>query len=188
VTSRNRRALLLGAGMIAAAFVLLRVVPWGGRAMLAWRGRVAEQQGTLARERALLTAVPQLRDSLARALAEVVALAPRLAAVGSSAEASATLASLVSLGATQHGLKIVRMDPLPDSLAGIFTQVAVHAELEGDVGGLVRMLRAMETGDPLLTVVALSVDALAPTAPRNAPQALHITLTIAGYALRKGAG
>jgi type II secretory pathway component PulM len=188
VTARSRRALLLGLGTVTAAFLLFRLAPWVGRAALAWRARVGQQRETLARERQLLATAPALRDSVGRALSEVVALAPRLAAVGSPAEASASLASLLSLTASRHGLKLVRMDPLPDSVAGVFTRIAVHAELEGDVRGLVRMLHAVETGDPLLTVVALSVDAPAPGAPRNAAETLHIALTIAGYALRKGAG
>ena len=188
MTARNRRALLLGAGTVAAAFLVLRVAPWAGRAALAWRGRVAEQREALVRERDLLAAEPVLKDSLARALSEVVALAPRLAAVGSAAEASASLASLVSLTAGRHGLKVVRMDPLPDSTAGVFTCVVVHAELEGDVRGLVQMLRALEAGDPLLTVVTLSVDAPAPGASRNTAESLHIALTIAGYSLRRGVG
>ncbi len=188
MTARSRRALLLGAGTVAAAFLVLRVAPWSGRAALAWRGRVADQRETLLRERDLLAAEPQLRDSLARALAEVVALAPRLAAVGSDAEASASLASLVSLAASRHGLKVVRMDPLPDSTAGVFTCVAVHVELEGDIRGLVQMLRAVEIGDPVLTVVALSVDAPAPGAPRSAAESLRLALIVAGYSLRRGAG
>jgi len=178
----------MGAGVVVLAFLLLRVTPWLVRVSLSWRARVQEQQETLARERALLAAEPQLKDSLGRALAAVVGLAPKLAAVGSSAEASASLTSLISLAANRHGLKVVRIDPLPDSVAGVFTRVAVHAELEGDVRGLMRMLRAMETGDPLLTVGAMSIDATAAGGPRNVPESLHIALTIAGYALPKRAG
>lgn len=188
MTGRNRRAILLGAGAVGALFLLFRVAPWAARAALAWRAQVVQQRETLARERELLAAAPEIRDSLGRALAAVVSLAPRLTASGSSAEASASLASLVTLAATQHGLKVVRTDPLPDSAAGVFTRVAIHVELEGDIRGLSRMLRAMETGDPLLTVVSLSVDAPASGAARNAPETLRIALTIAGYALPKGTG
>jgi len=188
MTARDRRALLLGVGTVVVAVLALRLVPAAVRAVLAWRARVAEQRETLAREQDLLGAVPTLRDSLGLALAGVVALAPSLVAAGTTAEAAASLASLVTLAASRHDIKVVRMDPLPDSAAGVFARVAVHAELEGDVRGLTQVLRALETGQPLLTVMAMSVDAPTPTGPTGAREVLRISLTVAGYGLRKGSG
>ena len=187
MTPRDRRALLMGASLVAAAVLGLRVAPWSFRTLFAWRARVADARATLAREQALLASAPQLQDSLDRALARVVALAPAVVAGRTSAEASATLASWVTLGASRHALKVVSVNPLPDSATGVFDRVAVHVALEGDVRGLTSFLAAVETGVPLLTVGQLTVDAPTPAGPRSAPEALEVGLTVAGYALVRSA-
>lgn len=186
MTLRDRRALLLGLGTIVAAVMLLRVAPAAIRAALAWRTRVAAQEQTLDRERELIAAIPQARDSLRQALAAVVALAPRIVAAATPAEASATLDSVVSLAASRHALKVQRIDPLPDSSAGVFIRVAVHVEVEGDVRGLAALLAALESGEPVLTVSALSVDAPQAAGSKEAPEILHIALSVSGFALRRG--
>jgi type II secretory pathway component PulM len=183
MTPRDRRALVWGALTVGAALLGLRVLPLGLRGVAAWQARASDRQATLARTRALLAAVPHLKDSLADLLPRVVALAPHLVAGRSAAEASASLTSLVGFAATRHGLKVVRMDPLPDSAVGVFGRVAVHAELEGDIRGLTRILQAVETGEPLLTVQTLGVD-VADRNPRSeAPETLRVGLTVAGYFL-----
>jgi hypothetical protein len=63
----------------------------------------------------------------------------------------------------------------------------VHAELEGDEVGLGRLLRAVETGDPLLTVTSLAVDAPAPAPQRGVPEALRVQLEIVGFYLPRNA-
>jgi hypothetical protein len=94
----------------------------------------------------------------------------------------------VSLAASRHALRMVRLDPLPDSAAdGVFSRVAVHVEMEGDVAGLTRFLRAVEIGDPLLTLPALSVQAADPLGRPNAPEHLKIEATVAGLYLPRGA-
>jgi len=55
---------------------------------------------------------------------------------------------------------------------------------EGDVAGLTLFLKAVETGDPLLTVTALSV--MAPD-PNARTEALRMELDLAGYYLARGA-
>jgi hypothetical protein len=81
----------------------------------------------------------------------------------------------------------VRLDPLPDSVAGAFGRVALHAELEGDVAGLTRFLRTIEVGDPLLTVPALSIQAADPVGRPNTAEQLRIEATVAGLYLPRGA-
>ena len=183
MTSRDRKALLLGGAVILGAVLVLRVIPWGVRSVLALRTRTLERVETLARARDALAAAPAQRDSLTLALGAVVALAPRLVDGRSAAEASASLSALVSMSASRHQVRLVRLDPLPDSAAGVFRRVAVRAELEGDVRGLTRFLRTIETGDPLLTVPALAV--LAPDAQGRSPgpEALRAEVSIEGFFL-----
>ncbi len=169
------------------ALLLLRVLPWAIRSVVALRVEAAERVQTVARASEVLASAAETRDSLAQALGAVVALAPRLVDGRTAADAQATLSGLVSLAASRHALRVVRLDPLSDSTRdGVFNRVAVHVELEGDVTGLTRFLGAVEKGDPLLTLPALSVQATDPVGRPNAPELLKIEATVAGLYLARG--
>ncbi|MGH7644015.1 MAG: type II secretion system protein GspM [Gemmatimonadales bacterium] len=183
MTPRDRKALLLGGAVVLGAVLLLRVIPWGVRSVLALRARTLERVETLARARDALATAPALRDSLTHALGAVVALAPRLVDGRTAAEASASLSALVSMAARRHQVRLVRLDPVPDSAAGAFRRVAVHAELEGDVRGLTRFLRAVETGDPLLTLPMLAVLAPDPLGRSPGPEMLRAEVDVTGFFL-----
>jgi hypothetical protein len=187
MTTRDRRALIWGGAAVLGAVLLLRVLPMTVRSVSALRTEAAERVETVARANDVLAAAPATRDSLARVLGAVIALAPRLVEGRTAAEAQASLSGLVSFAASRHALRIVRLDPLPDSVAdGAFSRVAVHVELEGDVSGLTRFLGAVETGDPLLTLPALSVQATDPVGRPNAAEQLKIEATVAGLYLPRG--
>jgi len=188
MTPRDRRALIWGGGVVLGAVLVLRIVPWTIRGATALRAEAAERVQTVARANEVLAGAPATRDSLADALNAVIALAPRLVDGRTAADAQASLSGLVSLAANRHALRIMRLDPLPDSTAvGVFNRVAVHVELEGDVAGLTRFLGAVERGDPLLTLAALAIQAVDPVGRPNTPEQLKIEATIAGLYLSRGA-
>jgi len=187
MTPRDRKALVLGGAVVLGAVLVVRIIPWGVRSVSALRTRAGERVETLARVRDGLAAAPALRDSLTRTLGAVVALAPRLVDGRTAAEASSSLSALVSIAASHHQVRLVRLDPLPDSAAGVFRRVAVHAELEGDVRGLTRFLRAIETGDPLLTIPTLAVLAPDPLGRVPGPETLRAELEVAGFFLPREA-
>lgn len=187
MTLRDRRALIWGGAAVVGAVLALRLLPWTVRAVAALRAEAAERVQTVARANEVLAGALATRDSLEQTLGAVVALAPRLVDGRSAADAQATLSGLVSLAASQHALRIVRLDPLPDSAGdGVFNRVAVHVELEGDVAGLTRFLGAVERGDPLLTLSVLSVQATDPGGRPNTPESLKIEATITGLYLPRG--
>lgn len=186
MTPRDRRALLYGGGAILGAVFLLRALPWAVRSVGALRAEAAERVETLARADELLAGAPALRDSLTRALGALVALAPRLVDGHTGAEAQASLSALVSLSASRHALRVVRLDPLPDSAAGPFGRVALHAELEGDLAGLTRFLKSIEIGDPLLTIPDLSIQAPDPVGRPTAVEQLKVEATVSGLYLPRG--
>lgn len=187
MTSRDRRALIWGGAAVLGAVFVLRVLPWTIRGVVSLRAEATERVETVARAREVLAGAGATRDSLTQALGAVVALALRLVDGRTSAEAQASLSGLISLAASRHALRVVRLDPLPDSAAdGVFNRVAVHVELEGDVAGLTRFLGAVEKGDPLLMLPALSVQAMDPGARPNVPEQLKIEATIAGFYLPRG--
>ncbi len=185
MTARERRALVLGGGIVIAAAVLLRVLPWSVRSLAATGGELRERLAMLGEARRLVAGTPALRDLLALALRGFAGLAPEVVEGRTQAEASAGLTSLVTLLAARSPLKVVRLDPMPDSAAGVFRPVTVHGEFEGDVRGLAAFLRAVETGRPLLTVRALSVVAPEPVPRAGAPEALRIEAGITGWYLSR---
>ena len=187
MTPRDRRAVIVAGGVILGAVLLLRVLPAGVRAATRLRTRASESLSTVARVRGVLRQGSAVHDSLTHVLNAIVALAPRLVDGQSSAEAQATLAGLVNAAAGRHGLRVGGLDPLPDSMVGVFVRVALHATLEGDGRGLVRFVRAVETGDPVLTIPALVVTAADPVARRGAPEVLRLELDVSGYYLPRGA-
>jgi hypothetical protein len=183
----DRRALVWGGLAVLGAVAVLRVLPWSIRGVTSLRAEAADRVLTLSRAREVLEGAPETRDSLAHALSAIVALAPRLVDGSTAAEAQASLSGLVSLTAARQALRIVRLDPLSDSTAdGVFSQVAVHVELEGDIAGFTRFLGTVETGDPLLTVPALSVQAPDPSGQANGREQLRIEATIVGFYLPRG--
>jgi hypothetical protein len=187
VTLRDRRALIWGGAAVLASVLGLRVLPWTARSMAALRVEAVDRVQTVARANEVLADAAATRDSLVQALGAVVALAPRLIDGRTAAEAQASLSGLVSLAAGRHALRIVRLDPLADSAGeGPFNRVAVQVELEGDVAGLTRFLRAVEKGDPLLTLPALSVQSTDPGVGPKVAEQLKIEATIAGLYLPRG--
>ena len=186
MTPRDRRAVVLGASAVGIALLLLRGEPWAVAAMGRLQSRAVESAATANRARDLVGRAPAVRDSLAQVLSGVVALAPKLVSGRSSAEAQATLAGLLNFAAGHNALKVVAIDALPDSAAGVFAETRAHAVLEGDIRGLVGVLRTVETGDPILTVTSLSISAPDPRSPRGAPEILNLELLVTGYYLPKG--
>jgi type II secretory pathway component PulM len=187
VNARDRRALLLGGGAVLGAVLMLRVLPWAVRSVRALRAEAAERVALLSRADEVLAGAPAARDSLARALGDVVGLAPKLVDGHTAAEAQASLSGLISLTASRHALRVLRLDPLPDSTAGAFGRVALRAELEGDVAGLTRFVKTIEVGDPLLTLPALSIQAADPVGRPNAAEQLRIEAMVTGLYLPRRA-
>src|SRR5690348_1240560 len=125
--ARDRRAMLWGVAAIAGAWIALRGVPAAVGAVRTLRARAAEQVETLARVEEVLVRGPAVRDSMDQAFKAIVSLAPDLVDGESAADAQASLSALISLSASRHTLKILKVDPLPDSAVGAFHRVALHA-------------------------------------------------------------
>jgi len=183
VKPRDRRALLWGLIVIAGASVALRGVPAAVRGVRALRERTTEQVETLARVEDVVMRGPLVRDSMALTFQAIVALAPDLVDGEGSADAQASLSGLVSLAANRSALKVVRVDPLPDSAAGPFHRVTLHAELEGDMSGIASLLGTLETHAPLLTISAVSWETPDPVPHPRMSEVLHVAMDVSGYYL-----
>jgi hypothetical protein len=183
MTAGDRRVVIVGGAALAAAIFVLRIIPWSVREVIRLRDTAADRVATAARAREVLTQTADVRDSFSAVLSGIVGLAPALVDGHTSTDAQVSLAGLLTLAANRQSLRVVRLDPLPDSAAGVFGRVRTHAELEGDVKGLTGLLRVIETGDPLLTVTSLVVSAPDVSART---EVLRLEIEVAGYYFRRG--
>ena len=88
MTERDRRAVLLGGGVVLAALLLLRVLPWMVRSALAAEAGLRERAALLARARADLADAAVLRDSAVGLGQALVGLAPKILSGNTVAESA----------------------------------------------------------------------------------------------------
>lgn len=186
MTSRDRRAVVFGSVLMATAFLALRGIPHGIHMYRAVRERLADQVAMLERAQEVVGGLDATRDSVGRAAAALVALAPKLVGGKSPGEAGGSLAAVVSLAAQQHDLALVTVDPQPMVGQGLFAPVSVRAQLEGDVTGLARLLAEMETGEQVLSVRSLAVQRLEPAPGDGGAARLRIDLEVLGWRIERG--
>ncbi len=189
LSARDRRTLLIGTGVIASLVAVTRGVP-------AWRAWVAEarasaeeQERAAAEADGLVAQAHVARDSLAARNARYVALAPALIAGNTPAEASATLASLMSSAASGAGVKLgaVQLRPVADTgVRRAFVRVGVHADVVGDIAGITTLLTTLEQGPTRLRVRDITVTQPDAGSPSDRVEALHAELTVEGLALNHG--
>lgn len=185
MTSRDRRALLVGGAVVVAAVMLLRVLPWGVRRAVAATGELRERATLLAHARRELARASLLSDSAAWITQALVGLAPKLLSGTSAAEAGADLSAQLNLFASRNAAKLERLDVLPDSIrAGRLGRARAHVALETDVRGLVGFLRAVAAGGAALAVRELRIVAPDPGSSERAPEILKVEATVEGWYVR----
>jgi len=184
MTARDRRALFVGGGVVLAAFLLLRVLPWTLRSALAAEVGLRQRSALLARARADLAEAGGLRDSAVALGQALVGLAPKILSGNSPAEAVADLSGRVNLAASRNQAKLERVDPLTDSaVAGRLHRVALRAAFECDIRGLVGTLQVLTSGKAALAVRELRVTAVDASAADRSPEVLRVEMTVAGWFL-----
>lgn len=186
MTERDRRALMLGGGVVLVA-LLLRVLPWTVRSALAAEAGLRERAALLARARADLADAAVLRDSAAQLGQALVGLAPKILSGNTVADAVSDLSGRVNLAASGHQAKLERMDPVADStVAGRLHRATLRAAFECDVRGLAGVLQALEFGKTALSVRELRVTAIDASSLNKNPEVLRVELTVTGWFLISG--
>jgi hypothetical protein len=192
VTARDRRALRLGATVVLASVVALRVLPWSVQRLRASVREVRERTALLVRAKAELADAVFLQDSASVLTRAVAGLAPKLLSGDTPAEAFADLAGRLNLAASRNQAKLERTDQLPDSEAiGRLRRVRVRASLQSDIRGVTGLLNALERGEAALSVEDLRIVASDPTGNDGVPEILRAEVTVGGWflqALEKGQG
>jgi hypothetical protein len=185
MTPRDRRALIVGALVVGTAVLALRVVPTGIRHGLAARGELRDRAVVLGRTRAEMSLLPMLRDSAAVLSQALVALASQVLSGSTAAEATADLSGRLNFAAARAPARVERLIPLPDSSsAGRLRRVRVQATLETDVRGLIALLRSIDTGEEVLKLDLLRVEAPEPATPVRGPEILKVELTVSGWYIK----
>ena len=151
MTPRDRRALAIGLGVVAAAILALRGLPWAVRELRDRRHRLAARSELLIRTEAEIRAARGLSDSARGIESALVALAPQVLLGRQETDAVADLAKRVGIAAAAERIRVVRTVAVPDSgRVGRLRRVSVQASLEGDTGEMLGALARMERpGSPV---------------------------------------
>jgi hypothetical protein len=195
MSARDRRALAVGALVVASAVLVTRGVPWyrgwHEASLTSAREMVAESQ----RAWNAVSNAQAISDTMQARSERFVQVAPTLLDGASAAAASATLASLVSGAAAASEARIGSVQVRPRTAADssgsahrAFQRVAVRATLTADVRGLAQMLLALESGQTLLSIEELSVTQPEPAADNTRAEALQVEIVVSGLAHVKEKG
>jgi threonine dehydrogenase-like Zn-dependent dehydrogenase len=189
ITARDRRTLAIGAGAIGCLLTIARGLPAWRSWLSDGRAAAAEQIRAAQEADALVSEAGAMRDTLAARNARYVALAPMLVSGDTPAEASASLASVMSSAASGAGVKLgtVQLRPAADTGARrTFVRVGVRADVVGDIAGIAALLASLERGPIRLRVQDVTVTQPDAASPRDRVEALHAEITIEGLALNHG--
>lgn len=184
MTPRDRRALVLGLGVVLSAVVLLRLLPALTRQVIELRGRAVLAERLVQETEAAIASLPALEDSALGLTRSVVALAPRLLAGPAEPAALSDLSGQLATIAARHHARVLRVAPVPDSVAaGRLRRLTAAVTLETDFRGLAACLAALARGEATLVVEAASVSAADPLALEGTPELLTVELRIRGWYL-----
>jgi hypothetical protein len=184
LTAKDRRALVIGAIVLAPGlFYIWGVKPYVN-ALTAARQELSVERETLGRERA---AVAQARKNpLLQHIADsaMTATAPRLFTGRDDVIASAELASYLGEIARTHHVWLQDAGTRPATLAADGVR-ALHVEIraESDIAGVMAFLQALESGAKLVRVDRIDVTRQARASANDGIEALGISASITGYAL-----
>jgi len=182
LSAEDRRALLLGA-LIVAALGAYAVIgrPWYAR-LQSSRAELSQQLALLVREQALLesrSALPRLQRQVSQA---VGAERPRLLN-GDSVTATASLASFVDDIAVANGVHVSSLDGRAPLSAPGLTTVSVELRGESRWSQALGFVHTLESTGPLINVSSVRIERGARGGPL-AGDLVTISATLSGIAAR----
>lgn len=184
MTPRDRRALLLGALILAPALFYI----WGVRPYIAALDDThqqldAERDG-LARERAAIAAARKNPELQHLADSAMRAAAPRLFEGRDDVMASAELAAyLGDVARARHvWLQDASTRPAVLSPSGVRT-LRVEIRAESDLQGVLSLLQVLETGPKLVRVERLDITHQPNRSEEGGAETLALSATISGFAI-----
>ncbi|HEY5219264.1 MAG TPA: type II secretion system protein GspM [Gemmatimonadaceae bacterium] len=189
MSTRDRRALLIGALVLAPGFIFI----WGVRpyraAVADARDQLASERATLSRELgAIATAQrnPRLQHVTDSAL---TAMQPRLFEGKDDVIASADLAAY--LGDVAHDSHVWLQDASTRPATAPATGVrALHVDIraESDFRGMLTLIQALERGDKMIRIDRMDISRTLGGINASNTETLTLSATITGYAMGASAG
>ena len=184
MSQRDRRALWLGAGVLAPALFFI----WGVRPYRAslddTRQRLAAEREVLVHERAAVNAARRNPALQHVADSAMQAAAPRLFAGRDDVMASAELASY--LGEVARGTHVWLQDaatrPAVLSPSGVRT-LRVEIRAESDLQGVLLFLQALENGAKLVRIERVDVSRQPSRSDESNAETLALSATVSGFAI-----
>jgi hypothetical protein len=190
LSERDRRALMMGGVVTLAGLLAFRAIPWGARQVTGLQQDLESRRMLLAQARAELAAPGVLEDSALALRKGIEALAPRILAGSSEAEALASLSGQLTHLATAHQSKVLQFEGQPDSTtAGGLRRVTAKAAIEGDIRGITALLAELSTESIVVVPTALAINVVDPAPTGRSPEVLRLEITVTGWHLmtREGA-
>lgn len=187
LSTRDGRALRLGAFIAAPLLVLQLVVKPVRQEMSRIRDELSAQRALLARELELAAAGPSAPAQLERAQRLLDDMEPLLFDAPDDVSGSAVLANYVSDQARRSEVLIQHLEarasqPLRDDVVAL--EVAIRAE--SDLEGVLSLLRRLEYGSRLVTVSSVQIEPQGGGEDGEPVAAVLFTSVIRGYMVLRG--
>ena len=182
LTSRDRRALILGAAILVAALAYRAAIP-------AFAALVRTGESNQLRSDRLALVLQgagegaAMRDTLRarrRRLDEADSL---LLPAGTSARIASELGAIVRSAARSAGLEVLGAMSQSDSASsGPLHRAQVRIDAQGDISGVMQFLLLVELAPGMLDVREISLTPAEPTGIADRPEVLRVSFTIEGVA------
>jgi len=183
LSSRDRRALLLGAAVLASGVGWTAMVKPYIRAVREVSSTLAAERELLNRELRLLAAADQYPAEVEQAGARLLDVATRLFGGEKQAAASAGLIQYLQEGAGTGPALLTRLEPLPAEEEGNgLIGLPLSVEGETDLEGLLTVLHLLDAGPKLVRVENLRVQGRRAVAV-DGPEVLSFVFVARGFSL-----
>ncbi|MEP6622280.1 MAG: GspMb/PilO family protein [bacterium] len=179
IRPQDRRALVIGAILLAGMFGYALVLRPAVDRLRLDRVSLLEQQSLLARERALLVTAPGLPQAR-RAVDRVLATASSRLFSGDSIAATAAFATQASNIARATGVRLSTVEGRPSTTDRGVTRLLVDVHGEGNWREILTFVHVLESSAQLVDITNLRIE----RGPRGGPlggDALTLSATLAGY-------
>lgn len=174
-------------GVVVLGWLCLRVVPQIAGQMRNAHELLTVRSELLARLEEQLADLDRLADSASGLQEQIVALAPAVLAGSGEAEAQHDLMGRIRMAAQHASVKLTNAEAEVDSVvAGSLYRVSVRMRFEGDVAGLVALLRALDVDPAALLLDDLKVVAIDPIGEDGTTEVLRVELTVRGWRHTRG--
>ena len=176
---QDRRALMIGAVLLAVLLGYSRIAKPALENVRTSRRDLADQQALLVRERALVAAAPSLPKAQ-REVKQVLAAESSRLFVGDSVAATAELSAYVSQIATAAGVHLTTVDGRTPVTTRALTRLSVDIRGEASWRQVLNFLHVLETSGQLVDLVNVRIE----RGPRGGPlggDMVSMGATLAGY-------